>query len=73
MPSDGWLTFDEGQWPSEARSPNLPNWNETAFFEISFVGQKKVGRAGHMDQYPAEFTVERLISIDRVEPEDTRP
>ncbi|MGB3471151.1 MAG: hypothetical protein WBA51_10045 [Erythrobacter sp.] len=68
--SDGWLSFDEGAWPSEVRSPNDPDWDDHAIFEIEFFGRRIDGLSGHMDHYPAEYFAEDVIRIERLSLED---
>jgi len=70
---DGWLSFEAGVWPSESRSPDDQDWAPHALFEITFVGHRVVGRAGHLGQYPAEYFAERVISIERIDQSDAEP
>jgi hypothetical protein len=43
----------EGQQPCEAYSA----------YEIRFIGWRRIGATGHMDMYPAEYSVEQVLSI----------
>ncbi len=60
---DGWLSFDPDQWPLEPSSSSTDN---LGYFEVSFVGRKVVGEAGHLRQYPTEYFAEQIISIERI-------
>jgi len=61
---DGWLSFAEGVWPLDGRSPDDPDW---ALFEITFQGRRIAGQAGHLGQYPAEYVAQRVIALKRIE------
>ncbi len=43
----------EGQEPCEAYPA----------YEIRFIGWRRIGSTGHMDMYPAEYSVEQVLSI----------
>ncbi len=32
-------------------------------YEIRFIGWRRIGATGHMDMYPAEYSVEQVLSI----------
>ncbi|WP_143738046.1 hypothetical protein [Erythrobacter donghaensis] len=64
---DGWLSFEEGVWPSDSRSPDDPDWDRHALFEITFEGRRVPGQAGHLGQYPAEYVAQRVIALERIE------
>lgn len=72
-PPDGWLSFETGVWPSDIRSPDDPDWEQPALYEITFVGRRVVGPAGHLGAYPAEYFAERIISIEQINQSDAVP
>lgn len=66
MPGNGWLSFEEGQFPADIIDTNSM---EVSFFEMSFEGRKVQGPSGHLDQYPAEYFVESIVSLERFVPD----